>query len=385
MSRFALYAKLAILALLLTISFHLTYYPPPSIPNLSTLRAEYQYADNYYTDTLLTKTPAELGKHQDSKDRLKESGAAENQSSEHSNTQEGFADQTEQYKDEFDNVPIETPQERHCFHSGIHSQTPIPNVLNFIWLNNTELSFLGYLAIRAALVSLKPDRLNLHYTDLNLDNQWLRKVSSDITLIPHDLQKEYPKQVKEKWHLAHVSDVMRLDILQREGGIYFDTDIIALQPFENLLHSPKDLVLGHESRDRGGLCNGIILARPGATFMDRWMASYSSFELGEWNTHSVVLPKQWSLEFPEEVCTLSPATFFWPSWGDGVPYMHEVLDDTQALEFENKLAKHNGSMYPHQLAYHAWHQVAPQLDKLTPDIIMSQNTRFNMLVRRFIE
>jgi hypothetical protein len=100
------------------------------------------------------------------------------------------------------------------------------------------------------------DQLNLHYTDLNEDNEWLRKLRANITLIRHDLNQEYPRQVEEKWHLAHVLDVMRLDILQRDGGIYFDTDIIALQPFDSLLHSPKDIVLGHEGCNRFGLCNG---------------------------------------------------------------------------------------------------------------------------------
>lgn len=238
--------------------------------------------------------------------------------------------------------------------------------------------------MRAALVSLQPDRLNLHYTDLNNGNEWLRKLHANITFIHHDLQQEYPKQIEENWHLAHISDVMRLDILQRDGGIYFDTDVIALQPFDDLLHSPKDTILGNDGRERFGLCNGIILGRKEATFMNRWKASYSSFEVGEWNTHSVILPKVWSLAFPEDFCTLSPSAFFWPSW-DSIQYMHEPLTDAQARKFEKTLASHNGSMYPHQLAYHAWHQVAPQLDNLAPEIVMTRSTRFVMLVRRFIE
>jgi hypothetical protein len=78
---------------------------------------------------------------------------------------------------------------------------------------------MSYLTMRAALVSLQPNRLNLHYTDLNENNEWLGKLRANITLILHDMKQEYPRHLEENWHLAHVSDVMRLDILQRDGGI----------------------------------------------------------------------------------------------------------------------------------------------------------------------
>ncbi|CAL5872196.1 uncharacterized protein PFLUO_LOCUS6455 [Penicillium psychrofluorescens] len=405
MSRFKLYAKLAILAMVLMTTLHLAYPSAASIWHLSRVAAGYQHTATYNFDTPLQEEPAEpnsvKGEQQGSTYQHKERVVFEKESSGTYTTQESVAHQVqspsgeqsspqdpqepEKPKDEFDDIPEETAEERHCFKSGIQSPDPIPKVLNFIWLNRRDLSFISYLSIRAALVSLQPDRLNLHHTGLNEDNEWLRKLRANLTLVHHDLNQEYPKQVEENWHLAHVSDVMRLEMIKRDGGIYFDMDIIALQPFDNLLHSPKDVVLGHEGRNRGGLCNGILLGRKGAAFLDRWTASYSTFDVREWNTHSVVLPVQWSLAFPEEVCTLSPQVFFWPSWGDGIEYMHRPLTDSQARGFEKTLASHNGSMYPHQLAYHAWHQVTPQLDNLTPEIIKTQNTRFNMLVRRFLE
>ncbi|KAJ5504761.1 hypothetical protein N7463_007635 [Penicillium fimorum] len=394
MSQFSFPAKFSILAIASVTILYLLFAPQPSTWHFSRVTAGYQHATTYYTRPLFQGKLAEIAEeHQSSIYRPAESATSAKASTGTDTTIETVAhhiqdphgsQQSEEPQEEFNDIPEETPEERQCSKSGTLSPNPIPKVVNFIWLNRTELSFVGYLAMRAALVSLQPDRLNLHYTDLNDDNEWLRKLYANITLVRHDLKQEYPKQVEENWHLAHVSDVMRLDILQRDGGIYFDTDIIALQPFDSLLHSPKDTILGNEGRDRFGLCNGIILGRRGAEFMDRWRASYSSFEVAEWNTHSVILPKKWSLEFPDEVCTLTPSAFFWPSW-DSIQYMHELLTDAQAKKFANTLAYHNGSMYPHQLAYHAWHQVAPQLDELTPEIVMTRNTRFNMLVRRFIE
>ncbi|KAJ6191056.1 hypothetical protein N7519_001077 [Penicillium mononematosum] len=394
MSRFNFLAKFTILVISSVTILYLLGTPQPTTWHFNRAAAGYQHVTTYYTRPPFKGKPAELaGDQQSSIYRPTESATSAKALTGTNTTIGTTADNIqdphglqglEEPQEEFDDIPEETPEERHCSKSGTLSPNPIPKVVNFIWLNRTELSFVGYLAMRAALVSLQPDRLNLHYTDLNDDNEWLRKLHANITLVHHDLEQEYPKQVEENWYLAHISDVMRLDILHRDGGIYLDTDIIALQPFDDLLHSPKDTVLGNEGRGRFGLCNGIILGRKGAAFMNRWKESYSSFEVGEWNTHSVILPKEWSLAFPEDVCTLSPSAFFWPSW-DSIQYMHEPLTDAQAGKFGKTLASHNGSMYPHQLAYHARHQVAPQLDDLTPEIVMTRNTRFNMLVRRFIE
>ncbi|OGE47781.1 hypothetical protein PENARI_c037G01181 [Penicillium arizonense] len=391
---FSFPTKLTILVIASVTVFYLAYPSSPPTWHFSRVATGYHHVATYYSRPPFRGKTAEIaGQQKDPAYQPKESTAIETGSSEKYATHESVAhhvqdshhpQESEKPKDEFDDIPEETPEERHCFASGIQSSNPIPKTVNFIWLNETELSFLSYLAMRAALVSLQPDRLNLHCTDLNENNEWLRKLRANITLVRHDLKQEYPRQVEENWQQAHLADMLRLDIIQRDGGIYFDTDIIALQPFDNLLHSPKDIVLGHEGRNRFGLCNGIILGRKRSAFVDRWKASYSNFEVDEWNTHSVILPHDWALLFPEEVCTLSPTVFFWPSW-DAKQYMHELLTDAQARDFKRTLAKNNGSMYSNQLAYHAWHHVTPQLNSLTPEIIMTQDTRFNILVRRFLE
>lgn len=57
---------------------------------------------------------------------------------------------------------------------------------------------------------------------------------------------EYNRQIEEKWQLPHLTDILWLDIVHREGRIYLDTDVIALEPFDSLLQNPRDVILGHE-------------------------------------------------------------------------------------------------------------------------------------------
>uniref|UniRef100_A0A093VSR9 Inositol phosphoceramide mannosyltransferase 3 n=1 Tax=Talaromyces marneffei PM1 TaxID=1077442 RepID=A0A093VSR9_TALMA len=284
----------------------------------------------------------------------------------------------------------ETSEEAQCF-KNIHasSKSPIPRVVHFLWGfgNHPEMTFMNYLAIRSALISLKPDTLKLHYEELSRDNIWFQRLQDNITLVHHNMTVEYPKQTKEHWQVSHMADALRLDILHREGGIYSDADVIALQSFNILLHNERDVILGHEGGDRHGLCNAIILARPDAAFLGQWIDRYNDFVPSEWNYHSVLLPKEMSLEQPSEICTLAPNVFFWPTWTHRhIRYMHADLSREEVVEVENLLDTYGGAFYSNQLAYHAWSQVAREeyLDRLTPELVKEKDTRFNLMVRRFL-
>jgi len=297
------------------------------------------------------------------------------------------------------NSPSHEPEdhqaERGCFQGN--SAPPgvdkivesIPRVVHFIYgLQDPELSFLAYLAIRSALVSLQPTKLKLHYSFLNEDNVWYKKLAHSITLVFHNPESELHGKARNKWKVAHLADVLRLDILQREGGIYLDSDVLSLRSFDTILSGTKDVIMGHEGRTRYGLCNAVIVARRNATFINRWIDNYDTFDESNWNYHSVILPKEMEQEFRDEICPLSPTSFFWPMYtGRHVNYMHKELSSGETLKVEQTLQQYSGALYHNQLAYHAWSQLAwePYLSKLTPELIMTKNTRFNLMIRRFLE
>jgi hypothetical protein len=279
-----------------------------------------------------------------------------------------------------------TELEETCFGGNTDSTNAIPKVVHVIWLNSTELNFRSYLTIRSALISLQPDRIKLHVTNLNEQNEWFMKLRDNVTLVQHDLETEYGQQIKANWQVPHIADLLRLNIIAKEGGIYLDMDVIALRSFDNLLGCEKDLILGNEGGDRHGLCNAIIIGRPGSSFVERWRESYNTFTTNEWNYHSVILPKKLS-SLHRDICTVSPSVFYWPTWTKKhIRYMHEPITQSEARNLEATIIENGGGMYPDQLAYHAWSQVASTyLKDLSPAKVDSENTRYNVLVRRFIE
>lgn len=87
---------------------------------------------------------------------------------------------------------------------------------------------------------------------------------------------------------------------------------------------PFHTVLAHEASpnskrpplDPEGLCNAVILSRPGARFLDRWLMEYERFDEASWAEFSVRKP--WEIarrpEAKGEVTVLGERAFFWPLW-----------------------------------------------------------------------
>ncbi|SMY24754.1 unnamed protein product [Zymoseptoria tritici ST99CH_1A5] len=284
---------------------------------------------------------------------------------------------------------ISTSEEIFCqsAHELPSTKPPIPNMVHFVILaretKQVELSYSDFLAIKAVILRMNASEIKLHTTALNTANKWYLTIKHHITLIPIDLE-EYRSPDGRPFTsicLAHQSDIIRLDILTREGGIYLDTDVFALRSFSNLLTNQRDVLMGHEGGNRYGLCNAVTIARPNSQFMELWHQSYSTFDSEQWNEHSVRMPKLLQVQHPDLICPLSPTTFFWPTWAvKHVEYMHEPITAEEKDELRENMATFGGAMYENQLAFHA---VAAKdyLPLLTPEVVQEKDTRFNVLVR----
>ncbi|PHH93325.1 hypothetical protein CDD83_7110 [Cordyceps sp. RAO-2017] len=293
--------------------------------------------------------------------------------------------------------------------SELTAANSIPNVAHFIFLQKLPLdhagqgdfNFLSYLSVRSAIVSLKPTKVLLHYgyvgdeahrssegdgaDPLIRNNEWIERLRHDVEFVRHDGPLNSSLQ-----HSEHLADKLRLEILLEHGGIYLDIDAFALRPFTHVLESPHphDVVMGNEGGNRAGLCNAVMAARPNSTFVKRWLETYETADLNaEWNYHSVLLPKQLAGQHPDEICELPPDSFFWPTWTwRHVEWMHEPLDQADTRRWQKRIQRTGGSLFDNQLAYHAWSQMARDryLRRLTPEVVRNEDTRFNLLVRRFI-
>jgi hypothetical protein len=103
-----------------------------------------------------------------------------------------------------------------------------------------------------------------------------------------------------------------------------------------------------------------------------------------WNHHSVIVPAELALQYPEDICKLSPSTFFWPTWSsEHIDSMHLPVAEEGVVALRSNMSLYSGAMYANQLAYHAWGNIARAnfLSQLTPEKLLGTNSRFNILLR----
>jgi hypothetical protein len=187
----------------------------------------------------------------------------------------------------------------------------IPNTLHFVYVGGRPFSFIHFLAVYTAWKVNRPDRIYFHHSEEPSGDWWekarpflyLRRVPPVTEVFGNPVH--YP---------AHQADVIRLEALERFGGVYLDLDVVSLNPLAPLYS--RDCVMGMEPGS--GLCNAVILARPGAGFIRRWREAYRSFDCRRWNYHSVQLPWEMALQHPGDIHIEGSYAFFYPSHSDPV-------------------------------------------------------------------
>jgi Glycosyltransferase sugar-binding region containing DXD motif len=190
----------------------------------------------------------------------------------------------------------------------------IPNRIHFIFgldplFGGKPFSFIHYLAIRSAAVVNQPDEMILHYA-YEPDGIWWEAAKPLLTLNRVTPSDEIFK--RRIMHFAHKADVLRLELLRIEGGIYLDMDIFCIRSFEPLRN--YHLVMGVEPN--AGLCNAVILAEPNSEFLETWLTAYRTFDETRWNYHSVQLPYQLSMIHSDLIHVEDEYSFFFPSYDD---------------------------------------------------------------------
>ncbi|MBN9614109.1 MAG: hypothetical protein BGO25_03605 [Acidobacteriales bacterium 59-55] len=246
----------------------------------------------------------------------------------------------------------------------------IPNEFHFIFgltddLEAQHFCFIHYLAIVMCHRINHPERINFYYA-FEPSGIWWNRARPYLNLIrvapPHEIFGI------ALTHPAHMADVLRLELLLKRGGIYLDIDVLCLRPFRSLEHF--DMVLGEE---RGvGLCNAVILAKPNAPFLRRWLDTYRTFSSEDWNRHSVRVPKLLAELHPDEIHVVDYKKFFWP-----------LYKEDQLRSF----FLGSGSRYcDESYCVHLWASLTwSHLKNIQPQDIWDSNAEFALLTKPYID
>lgn len=206
---------------------------------------------------------------------------------------------------------------------------------------------------------LRPDAIYFYYEHEPTGPWW------DVTLpLITPVKITAPRQVfgRPLNKVQHRADVLRLQRLVETGGIYLDSDIIALRGFDDLFD--HQFVISEEGPGGAhGLSNAVLLAEPRSSFATRWLAAYHDFSDEYWTKHSIQLPKRLAAEHPSEVTVLQHTSFVWPlHYKDHLRWVFESNDPIDESAYTR----------------HLWESIAWRryLENITPGDVRYSDTNF---------
>ncbi len=205
----------------------------------------------------------------------------------------------------------------------------VPRILHFVFFGGGEpFNLMHQIAVLSAVDKIKPEQAFFYYRHLS-DSPEFEAVRGYLTL-----RKLPPADKEAPMHFAHQTDLLRLQLLHDEGGIYLDLDTVTVKGFDQLLVHP--FTIGIQGRTLvDGLCNATLLAQPRNAFVRGWLDAYARFT-DEWDLFSVRLPYvMW--RSGRWVAHVEPySSFHWPTWrNDGLKAMFE-----QDIEFPAAYSHH---------------------------------------------
>lgn len=252
----------------------------------------------------------------------------------------------------------------------------IPNIFHFIFglekdFGGKPFSVAHYLSIKSVATVNRPDRIFLYYK-YEPSGYWWDKAKKLVELV----QISVPRKIfgNKLHHFAHKTDVLRLLILNKFGGVYLDLDTLFIRPITPLLN--YDCVMAQENY-RGniqGLCNAVILASSNNTFIQYWLSTYKYFRStghdSFWGEHSIKIPFALSKEYPALIHVEGSESFFNPSYA--------TEDLSQLFEKHEK--------FPNAYLFHLWESFSYDryLRLLSEEYIQNVDTTYNVVARIFL-
>ena len=244
----------------------------------------------------------------------------------------------------------------------------IPNIVHFVYIKERPWKLHHYLSVKSAVQRSGADKVKI-WLDEEPDGEWWDKTKPLVTV-----QKvKPPTEIFDKpiTQPAHKSDVIRLQVLIQEGGIYADTDIIFLKSFQPLLDN--EFVMGQQGvNGNEGLCPATMLGAPNSRFAKQWLAGFqTTFEGGPpgsptWCTHSVSYPRWLAQQMNDGITLVDHEAFFWPLYHQ--PHIEMLFE--QNMEF------------PNAYSIHLWESSGKKyLDEMTVEQIKTTNTTFTNITR----
>ncbi|XP_046568272.1 uncharacterized protein LOC124276676 [Haliotis rubra] len=198
--------------------------------------------------------------------------------------------------------------ENACRRTG--SDSKVPKIVYYVIFGPYTFQFYHYVSVVSARRFINPSAIYL-IGDAHPSGVWWTQVLRDVPGVRF-VYRERPPGINGKpvtWK-HHLSDLVRLQALYANGGIYLDTDMVVTRPLEPLLDF--DITMG--LLDNGtGMGNAIILAKRGSKFVREWYEGYRTYNNKEFYKNSLHVPRDMWHKNPKSI-HMESDRLYRPNW-----------------------------------------------------------------------
>jgi glycosyltransferase involved in cell wall biosynthesis len=244
----------------------------------------------------------------------------------------------------------------------INSTDGIPNIIHYIFgliPQTDEFSFVYFMSIYSNYVINNP-RIIYFHCQYEPYGYWWNKAQKYIKINYIRTDSDSIDTYSMKWgkkpivKYAHKADKLRLEILNKYGGIYMDMDTITIRPYHHLIKDDSiDFVIGIQeqnylNRDSTLYCNAILMSKKDSPFIKKWMEMYEKYFMTEgWCEASVHLPqkvlKKMNKSELQRIKILDKSAFYNPSYNEVNKIFEKITHESDNIidaEYKDLLTLH---------------------------------------------
>ncbi|KAF6200052.1 hypothetical protein GE061_006352 [Apolygus lucorum] len=172
----------------------------------------------------------------------------------------------------------------------------IPNIIHFIRFNQPKFKFLEAVCVLAALKNQKPDKIYFHtnspkfvgpYWDVIMSTPGVESVIElKNATLPDTI---FGQKFNGGWKVWHASDIVRIKVLMKYGGIFLDNDSYVVKSLNKF--RAFEMSVCWESNLPTQINNGVIIAHKNARFLKEWLMTYKGhYDNSSWFYNAGIRP-----------------------------------------------------------------------------------------------
>lgn len=191
--------------------------------------------------------------------------------------------------------------------TGIQSGTFIvPNYVHFLRVGEKmkEFNFIDTVVVLSALKNQKPEKIFFHTDQEFTGHFWNVLVHTEgfsniVEFVTTELPSEiYGQKLNQINQLYHASDLLRIRLLLKYGGIFLDNDSYVVRSLDSF--RKFEMVLGWDDGEYLG--TQVLIAHKDARFLQLWLNSYKDNYWGNlWYYNAGVRPTEVVLNIRPEL------------------------------------------------------------------------------------